>query len=71
MKQGVQGVLLPLLLVFNEIKDDSDVFDMNLIGTYHQRLNRQKQIDTKYNKCRLCYDQDAHDPGNDYSASIQ
>lgn len=43
--------MLPVPLVVNEIKDDSDVFDMTLIGMYHQRLNRQKQIDTKYNKC--------------------
>lgn len=69
MKQG--SVLLPVSLLVTEIKDDSDVFDMTLIGMYHRRLNRQKQIDTKYNKCRLCYDHDAHDPGNDYSASIQ
>ncbi len=57
-------ILLPVSVV-NKIKD-SDVGEITLTGTCHDRLNRQKEIKEK-KKVQVI----THDPVNKCSASLQ
>lgn len=49
-------ILLPVLVVSNQTKEDLDVADMTLIGMYHQRLNKQKNIDKEERIISTYYD---------------